>query len=101
MFCMFVVSSSRVECGSQLADTLSKMDNETLTGVAEEYLTMNCSDDVKCQAKRVAILDGIAGLRTSTSQRLVLKYVLRTSSTDEDIKRMLVHMIAMKTPLPV
>ena len=103
MLCIFVVERNRTECVSKLRQVLMSLRQNELLRLSQDVLTRKCEEnDTICTDEKNLFIDLVAQEGSQAAQKQLLNLFLRHSNgTEEDVRRVLFHCIAMKDPVLV
>lgn len=104
IYCFFFFSDApnRTVCVGNLTRAVLRLEKEDFITFAKTTLNKTCkSSETECLEKRYLVLDVIAQAKTNASQQIIVDYVLSVNTSEEEVRRSLIHCIAVKQPVKV
>lgn len=100
---MYIDAAKRSECVLSLRDYLRQLSPKDVVSLGEVYLSRKCGYfSGICQDEKHLFLDILIEFDTPEVQHLIVKWILNNSdSSEEEIRRTLFHLHALKVPTQV
>jgi len=101
VFCI-AVAPNRTLCVRNLTKAIIQLNEKDFLSFSHKVLKRKCNaSDVRCLDERYLMLDVISQARTNVSQEIIVEYVLSRNLSVEEVRRCLIHSIAVKQPIYV
>ena len=94
---------NRTECVHQLRKLVHALKRKDFVSLGKVALSRGCiENDTLCIDERNLYIDIIAREGSSEAQLMILEFVMKhPNATEEDLRRCLIHAIALKDPIKV